>query len=179
MQEIWCLWETMGDSAGMSRGRMRDAMVAARPPGWELVAALATVGSSGWWPHSMGLWRLDAAALTEALSRGWDDGLDETSFRWGASRLLERTRGALDASHEALLLESFRAETAAAVDALVAPDLVLRELLAPWQGVAVWGARDLFALAERQRAGIGVAGVPGMLDVEASWAIVTPERELV
>jgi hypothetical protein len=180
MSEYWCLWELMGDTDGKTRGGMRDAIAAWRQPGWDLAVELATVGSDGWWPHSMALWRItDDAALTRALDAGFDDGLDEHSFHAGRSTLFERISGELVDRHAALLVEHVRAESAGALDRLAGPDAVFAEIFAPWQGLAIWGADDIFALGAREREGMGCGGTPGLADVLGSWAIKTPSRDLV
>lgn len=181
--ESWVVWEMMGSTDGRTRGSMTRLLVdaAASPAykGWELRLKLSSVGSDGHWPHVMGLWRVPGDALGATLAAGWEDGVSEEGFVWGKSKLYAKLRGDIRAADTAFLFEYLVADSPAALAALAAPDLVFAETLAPWQGVAVWSAADLFALTEREWKGIGSAGAAGIREATGWWAVTTPDRDIV
>ena len=178
--ESWALWELMGSTDGRTRGRMTRMTTELPACGWELRLRLSTVGSDGAWPQAMTLWRVpDDASLSAWLSAGWDDGVDEDAFIWGKSTLHRRLDGGLRDGDTAFLIEYLVADSAKALAALRGPDLLLAERLAPWQGVAIWGAKDLFALTEREWQGIGSQQAPGIRQATGWWAVVTPDRDIV
>lgn len=177
--ESWVLWELMGSTDSRTRGSMTQLLAELPPHGWELAAKLSTVGSDGHWPHVMGLWRIpDEATLAKWLDLGWDDGVDENGFSWGKSKLYARLSGQLKPTDTAYLVEYIVAESPAGLAALKGPDMLLAERLAPWQGVAIWGAADLFALSEREWEGLGSRQAKGMREVTGWWAVRTPERDI-
>ena len=173
--ESWSLWELKGQTKGPTRGQLKERIAALDKMGWDLALFVDSVGVTGHWPHSMALWRIpDAKLLRTRLEAGFDDGLDETNLQIGKSTWLERVSGGISPGHRAFLLEHLRGENGAALRSLKGPDMVLAEALAPWQGVALWGAADLFDLAEKQRSGIGSGGQPGIVHTQAWWLIVPP-----
>lgn len=181
--ESWVLWELMGSTDGRTRGSMTQALPESPARGWQLAARLSSVGSDGHWPHVMAFWRMpDGAALAAALDQAWDDGIDENEFVWGKSKLYARVSGQLKDTHTAWLVEYLVADSPASLAALSGedgPDLLLAERLAPWQGVALWGAADLFALSEREWRGMGSREAKGMRQVTGWWAVLTPDRDIV
>ena len=182
--ESWVVWELMGSTDGRTRGAMTALLgttaASAAYQGWDLTLKLSSVGSDGHWPHVMGLWRVpDDATLGATLAHGWDDGVDEDGFTWGKSKLYRKLHGDLRAGDTAYLFEYLVADTPSALAALKTPDLVFAETLAPWQGVAVWSATDLFKLTEREWQGIGAVGAPGIREATGWWAVLTPDRDIV
>ncbi len=182
--ELWSVWELMGSSDGRTRGRMAAAAVATTWPGWELAGLFATVGSSGPWPHTTALWRTDRAqALTDALAADLGgDGLDEEAFVGGSSTLAQTVQGAFDATLGAWLIEHVRAASPTALSELAhltGADLVLAEVFAPNQGIVLWGAADMAALAAREESGIGSGGRPGVTSATGWWLVTNPARSIV
>jgi hypothetical protein len=178
--ESWVLWELMGSTDGRTRGRMTKLLAELPSRGWELALKLSTVGSDGEWPHAMGLWRVPSQqALAGWLEAGWDDGVDEDAFVWGKSKLYRQLHGELHAGHSAFLVEYLVADSALALEGLRGPDAVFAEQLAPFQGLAIWSAPDLFALTEREWSGIGSQQASGIRQATGWWAVVTPERDIV
>lgn len=147
---------------------------------WEsrlnLALILASVGSSGWWPHCVAFWRITPDALVAQLNDGFHDGFDEGRVWFGESTLYRLARGGLPGGAGAFLLERV---TSDGVDLqnLDGPDAVFSQVFAPNQGFAVWGAGDFDALGARQVAGIGSADQ--VRDCYGWWATVPPEREMV
>ena len=167
----WSVWELHGPT----RGELIQLVRKQSPPGAALDLVLATVGSSGFWPHVVAFWRSDDA-FAPWLEAPLDDGLDEQQVWLCEARLYRTVRGEPPADCGAFLVERFTARDRSALETL-APELLLAEALAPWQGMAVWGARDLDALAARESDGIGARRA----DVESHtgwWALVPPEREM-
>jgi hypothetical protein len=148
--------------------------------GWELEATLATVGSDGHWPHAMVFWRVpDEDALVARLDAGGSDGFDESEVVEGSARLYRPVRGAIPAGADAFLVEHVVVAKPRTLIDLAGPDLVLAEELAPWQGLLLWAADDLFALARREEAGVGSTRDPRCRQVTGWWATRMPEREIV
>ncbi|HXC39134.1 MAG TPA: hypothetical protein VN667_09315 [Burkholderiales bacterium] len=181
--ESWVLWELMGSTDGRTRGSMTRALTELPARGWQLAARLSSVGSDGHWPHVMALWRVpDDATLARALDQGWEDGVDEDGFVWGKSKLHVRISGQLKDTDTAWLVEYLVADRPLSTETFegrAGPDLLLAERLAPWQGVALWGAADLFALSEREWRGMGSREAKGMRQVGGWWAVRTPDRDIV
>ena len=184
MQEIWSVWELMGATNGATRGVLKKRVEGLDNRGWKLELNVACVGNDGHWPANMAFWKVpDRAALTRWLNAGLDDGLDETGLSWGKSRLYQHLHGKIDPAHRAFMLEYIVADDARALAALGAStgaDLVLSELLAPWQGLAVWGSRDLHQAARRDLEGSTGAGKkPGIRQAAGWWAVIPAERDMV
>ena len=174
------MWGLHGSTDGRTRGRMA-ALVGRLPRfGWELEVTLATVGSDGHWPHTMVFWRVpDEDALVARLDAGGGDGFDESEVVEGSARLYRSVRGAVPAGAEAFLVEQVTVPDPRTLAELVGPDLVLSEELAPWQGLLVWAADDLFALARREEEGVGSTRDPRCAQVTGWWATRMPDREIV
>jgi hypothetical protein len=148
--------------------------------GWELEAILATVGSDGHWPHAMAFWRVpDEDALVGRLEAGGADGFDESEVVEGSARLYRPVRGAIPPGAGAFLVEHVVVSEPRALLDLAGPDLVLAEELGPWQGLLLWAADDLFALARREEEGLGSTSDPRCRQVTGWWATRMPEREIV
>jgi hypothetical protein len=180
MPEIWCVWELKGATDGATRGVLKTRVEQLERRGWELSLNMAVVGSDGYWPANMVFWRLpDRTALTAWLNAGLDDGLDETGLTEGLARLYGLTRGDLDPAHRAFLIEYIVADDEAALAGIQGADLLLAEIMAPWQGLAVWGASDMRALAQREWDGAGASGQPGVRQATGWWNVVPAEREMV
>jgi hypothetical protein len=86
--------------------------------------------------------------------------------------------GGIVPGHGAFLVERVVTDARSQLEALAGPDLVLAEVLAPWQGVALWSAADLGALAAREYAGIGAGSLPGVVEASGWWAVVPPARDM-
>lgn len=178
--ERWCVWGLMGSTDGRTRGRMAAVVDALPGLGWQRVATLATVGSDGYWPHVTVLWRVpDEEAYVARLEAGSADGFDEREVVEGVARTYRLVRGELPTRASAFLVELVTAAVPAVLSHLEGPDLVLAEELAPWQGMLVWGAADLVALAGREREGVGSVRDPRLRRVTGWWATRMPEREIV
>ncbi len=174
------MWGLMGATDGRTRGRLAAVVDAVPRFGWDLVATLATVGSDGHWPHVTAVWRApDEDAWVARLEAGSRDGFDEAEVVDAQSRVYRHIRGALPESADAFLIEHVVMPTPDALCRLDGPDLVLAEELAPWQGLLVWAAADLFALAEREQAGLGSTLDATVTQVTGWWATRMPEREIV
>lgn len=177
--ETYSFWELMGATTGPTRGEMAHRVDTMGKNGWELSASLASVGSTGHWPHTMAIFRLaDTQALVDRLDAGFADGMDERDLRWTSTKLARRVRGEFKPKHRAYLFESLRCESADALRGHTGPDLVFSEVFAPWQGFALWGAASLDALAERERKGVGSRGRPGIVQATGWWVVVA-ERAFV
>lgn len=180
MAQIWSVWELMGATNGATRGELRKRVRALDTRGWTIELNLACVGNVGHWPANMVFWSMpDHAALARWLNAGLDDGLDETGLTWGKSRLYRPLRGKLDAGHRAFLVQYLVADDPQALMRLESADLVLGELLSPWQGLAIWGAPDLHQTARRDlERSSGALGRPGIRQATGWWAVVPAERDM-
>ena len=184
--ELWSVWELMGASDGRTRGRMAAATAATTWPGWTLAALFATVGSSGPWPHTTALWRTSRPeALAEVLGGGLSaDGFDEEAVVGGTSILARTVTGSFVSAHGAWLIEHVRVADPEVLGRLGTlgtdgADLVLAEVFAPHQGIVLWGAADMEALAAREESGIGSGGRPGVLSATGWWLVTNPTRSIV
>jgi len=179
MQDIWSVWELMGATNGATRGEIKRRLDALDRRGWQLELNLAIVGSDGHWPANMAFWRVeDRAALTSWLDAGLADGLDETGLSWGKARLYQRASGQLNPEHKVFLAEYVVADDPRALAALGA-DLVLREVFAACQGLALWGAKDLRDAARNDWEGKGASGKKGIVQAGGWWAVIPHERPMV
>jgi hypothetical protein len=124
-------------------------------------------------------WRASGAQpVVDWLDAGADDGFAEEQVGRGcAARLCRRESGGVEPRHHAFLIELVRAESPEAFRRLPA-DLLLSDLFAPWQGIAVWSALDLRGLGARQRSGLGSQDGPGVLEATGWYAVVPPERAM-
>ena len=181
MPDIWSVWELMGATNGATRGDLKKRVEAVDQRGWKLERSMACVGNDGHWPANMAFWKIpDRAALTRWLNAGLDDGFDEKGLSWGKSRLYQHVRGQFDAAHRAFLIEYIVADSAQALAGVSGADLVLSEVLAPWQGLAVWGSRDLHEAARRDLEGkTGAGSRPGIQQTGGWWAVIPAERDMV
>jgi hypothetical protein len=178
-EETWSFWELMGATTGPTRGELAHRIDSMGRNGWELALSLASIGSDGHWPHSMAVFRLPSArALQARLEAGFADGMDERSIPWAKTKLARRLKGELAPKHGACLFEYLRCESREVLESYGDPDLVFAEVFAPWQGIAIWTANDLQALAKREYKGIGSVGKPGIVQATGWWAAV-PQRALV
>jgi hypothetical protein len=178
--EYWSVWEIMGSTDGRTRGKMRDMIVGLPRDVVSLPLVLATVGSDGYWPATVAVWSVpDGDALTKWLDLGLDDGVDEHSFIWGASKLYKTVSGALNLEDSAYYFEYVTSNSAADLAALEGPDLLLSEVLTPWQGLAIWSASDLFALGKREWDHMSTTGSAGVRDAVGTWKVKIPELDIV
>lgn len=179
-QETWSFWELMGATTGPTRGDLAHRVEAMGRNGWELALSLASIGSDGHWPHSMAVFRLpNARALEDRLDAGFADGMDERNIPWTKTKLARRLKGEFSPKHSAYLFEYLRFGSASALAAYDEPDLVFAECFAPWQGIAMWAADNLHALAKREFKGIGSVGKPGVVQCTGWWVAVPPARPMV
>ena len=184
MQEIWSVWELMGATNGATRGVVKKRIETVDNRGWQLQLNVACVGNDGHWPANMAFWKIpDRTALTRWLDAGLEDGLDETGLSWGKSRLYQHVHGRIDPSHRAFLLEYIVADDSTALKALAqssGADLILSEILSPWQGLAVWGSKDLHEAARRDLTGqTGASNKPGIQQAAGWWTVIPAERDMV
>lgn len=174
--EIWSFWELMGATTGPTRGELAHRIDLMARNGWDLALSLATVGTDGHWPHSMAIFKFaDANALRDQLDEGYADSMDERDIRWAKTKLARRLRGEFSARNEAYLFEHVRCASRTVLEKYTEPDLVFADAFAPWQGIAMWGAEHLQALAKREYKGIGSAGKPGVVQCTGWWAMA-PRR---
>jgi len=171
-EPLWSLWELFGGT----RGDMLTLLAGARPTGLEQQLVLVTFGPGGYWPHVVGLWRIEGAAnLERALSLGAADGVDEARFTWGKSKLLRRVAGAFVPGRVAYLLEFVRMSGHLGADSIKGADLVFAELFASHQGVAMWGASSLAELIAREKCGWG-GPIAGLEERRGLWLVVPPDQ---
>jgi hypothetical protein len=178
MSELWSIWEMVGATNGATRGSMKQAIESLPRRGWELSLSVSIIGNDGHWPGVMAFWRIPGErALNDWLEAGPDDSLDERGLTSGKAKLCRRVLGNLDPEHRMFLIEYVVAQDGETLASLKGPHAVFAELLAPWQGIAVWGARDVYEMVKRERAGIGVSGQLGIEQSTGWFAIVPVERE--
>jgi hypothetical protein len=170
MEDLWVIGELHGPFRGQMAKLARD---------WqsklEFVQVLASVGSSGWWPHCVAFWRASPAQWVAQLDRGLADDFDEGQVWWGEARVCRLVRGALPPAARAFLIE--RVVASDGLDGLDGPDAVFAEVFAPRNGYAIWGAADFLELGRYEEQGIGSAGQ--VAERMAWWATVPPQREMV
>lgn len=157
---------TRGDMAKLVRDWRNDL---------ELSRILATVGSSGHWPHCLAFWTASSEEWIAQLQRGLKDDFDEERVWWGETVPCRLVRGAWPEGAGAFLIE--RVVASGTLEDLDKPDVVFGDLFTARSGFAIWGAQDFSDLGRRQEAGIGSALETAECD--AWWATVVPEREMV
>lgn len=167
--DLWVIAELHGPFRGQMAKLARD---------WqsklEFVQVLASVGSSGWWPHCVAFWRASPAQWTAQLEHGLEDDLDEEQIWWGQAASCRLVRGALPTGSRAFLIE--RLVSADGLDHLDGPDAVFADVFAPRNGYAIWGETDYLTLGRREEQGIGSASQ--VTERMAWWATVLPDREM-